>query len=517
MMLCEAGIPIEKLASTNTSVYTGTLNKDYHEIQSKDAEALPLCSLFGTGTATLSNRISHFFDLRGPSISIDTGDSAGIVAVHRGCQSIRSGESDMSIVGAANIFLGQDDFIGRGEGVAALILQPLDAALRDGNQVHAVIRGSGLNQDGKTTTTTSPSADAKIQLIQDCYRRAGFSIEDTGYVEAHMTGTAAGDSIEAEAIARTFGKSRDETDPVIVGSMITNIGHTGAVSGTASLIKAVFVLKHRIIPPNLNFEIAHRNLKVPTVATAWPQDRPLRVSVSSSGYDGTNSHIILDLPSTNRDLSVGLDSDNHTEGHPNDTEYTNNRSFVYLLSAKDSTACTAMMRQFAHHIVKSRPKPEDLAYTLAERRSRYSWVAAVRARNIDELTACLLSPTREPSNTLPELPELGFVFNGPYAQWHAMGRELIEAYPIFGQRIREADDILREYGALWSLKREHSSSNFNYSFRSLTFTSLEELMRDKITTRVAEIQLSQPISVAIQLCLVDLLESWGIVPTAVTM
>lgn len=291
-----------------------------------------------------------------------------------------------------------------------------------------------------------------------------------------MTVAAAGNPIEVEAIAKTFGKSRVETDPVIVGSVITNIGHTGPVSGITALIKAVFVLKHGVIPSNPNFEIANPNiplrewhLEVPTVATAWPQDRPLRVSVSSFGYGGTNGHIILDLPSSNRDLSVGLDADNHTDGYPNDAGDTTNRSLVYLLSAKDSTACTTMLRRFAHHIVKSRPKPEDLAYTLAERRSRHSWVAAIRARDIDEIAACLLSPMREPSNTLPELPELGFVFNGPYAQWHAMGRELIEAYPIFGQRIREADDILRKYGALWSLKGDNPSSNFNYSFRLLIF------------------------------------------------
>ncbi|KAJ4856009.1 acyl transferase domain-containing protein [Trichoderma breve] len=313
-----------------------------------------------------------------------------------------------------------------------------------------------------------------------------------------MAVLAAGNPNEAEAITRTFGKSRDEIETrVIFDSVNTkSLGHTGPVSGIAALIKAVFVLKHTVIPPSLNFEIVSPNLRVPTVAMAWPQDRPLRVSVGNFDDGRTNGHIILDLPLTNRDPSVSIDSVSHINGHSNDTGNTSNRSLVYLLSAKDSTTCTTMMRRFAHHIVKSRSKPEDLAYTLAERRSRHSWVAAVRAGKIDELAACLLSPTQKPSNTPPELPELGFVFNGPYAQWHAMGRELIEAYPMFGQRIREADDILKEYGALWSLK--------------------EELMRDKITTRVAEIQLSQPISVAIQFCLADLLESWGILPTAVT-
>jgi len=135
-----------------------------------------------------------------------------------------------------------------------LVLQPLDSALKAGNRVHAIIRETGLNQDGKTTTITSPSADAQAKLIQECYARAGYDIKDTGYVEAHMTGTAAGDPIEAEAIARTFGKSREEHDPVIVGSVKTNVGHTEPVSGIAAIIKTTFALKNRMIPPNLNFE-----------------------------------------------------------------------------------------------------------------------------------------------------------------------------------------------------------------------------------------------------------------------
>lgn len=482
-MLHEAGIPIEKLAGTNTSVYAGTFNKDYHEMQTKDAEVLPSASLAGTGTAMMSNRVSHFYDLRGPSMSIDTGCSAGMVAVHQGCQSIRSGESDMSIVGAASALLSQDAFIsaaalgaigedgkcfawdhrahgyGRGEGVAALILQPLDAALRDGNQVHAVIRDSGLNQDGKTTTITSPSMDAQIQLIQDCYRRVGLNIADTGYVEAHMTGTAAGDPIEAEAIARTFGRSRDEMDPVIVGSVKTNLGHTEPVSGIAALIKATFALKHRMIPPNLNYETANPaihlkewHLTVPTAPTPWPEDKALRASVNNFGYGGTNGHVILDLPSTNIDQSASLD------GNGTVNSININQSLVYLLSAKDSVACTTMMRQFAQHIVQSQPKPVDLAFTLAERRSKHSWVTAIRAKNIEELAARLSSPAQKPWSA-SKVPRLGFVFNGQGAQWHAMGRELIEAYPVFGQRIRDADDILREYGAVWSLKGKFPSQH----------------------------------------------------------
>jgi acyl transferase domain-containing protein len=415
-------------------------------------------------------------------MAIDTGCSAGMVAVHQGCQSIRSGESDISIVGAANTILIQDAFIsagsigaigdegkcfawderahgyGRGEGVAALILQPLDAALRAGNQVHAVIRESGLNQDGKTTTISSPSADAQVKLIQDCYKRAGFNLTDTGYVEAHMTGTAAGDPVEAEAIARTFGKSRDASDPITVGSVKTNLGHTEPVSGLAALIKTTFALKHKVIPPNLNYEKTNPeihlkawHLQVPTAPMPWPQDKLLRASVNNFGYGGTNAHVILDQSPTDTDRNASYHSNGVTNGNGHANGHHTDQSFVYLLSAKDSVACGTMMRQFAAHIVQSQPKPGDLAFTLAERRSRHSWVAAVRAKNIDELAERLSNPTQKPLSAA-KLPRLGFVFNGQGAQWHAMGRELIEAYPVFGQGIREADDILREYGASWSLK-----------------------------------------------------------------
>ncbi|KAF7532113.1 hypothetical protein G7054_g8247 [Neopestalotiopsis clavispora] len=538
----DAAIPIESLAGTNTSVYAGTFNKDYHEIQTKDAEVLPHAFLAGTGTAMISNRISHFFDLQGPSMSIDTGCSAGMVVVHQGCQSIRTGESDISIVGAASTLLTQDAFIsastigaigaegkcfawderahgyGRGEGVAALILQPLDAALKAGNRVHAVIRETGLNQDGKTTTITSPSADAQVKLIRECYARAGYDLKDTGYVEAHMTGTAAGDPIEAEAIARTFGESREERDPVVVGSVKTNVGHTEPVSGLAAIIKTTFALKNRTIPPNLNFakpnpqiDLQKWHLKVPTTPVPWPEDKLLRASVNNFGYGGTNAHLILEpheaAPSTvvnghNGQTNGHSKTNGHSlaNGSSNGTGNGNghvdvDRSRIFVLSARDSIACQTMMDRFATYIETSKPPVDDLAYTLAHRRSMHPWLTAVRARDIDELAERLRDSRTRPFSNMKR-PRIAFVFNGQGAQWHAMGRELIEAYPVFGNSLREADKLLKDYGASWSL--------------------LEELSRDASMTRVGDINLSQPISVAVQLCLVDLLRSWNIFPTAVT-
>lgn len=387
---------------------------------------------------------------------------------------------------------------GRGEGVASLILKPLSAALRDGDRVHAIIRDSGLNQDGKTTTITSPSADAQVKLIQECYRRAGFDLSETGYVEAHMTGTLAGDPVEAEALARTFGKSRDAHDPVLVGSVKTNLGHTEPVSGLAAIIKATFALNNALIPPNLNYETGNPeiplgkwHLRVPTTLTPWPKHKLLRASINNFGYGGTNGHIILDPAPIS---TIGARSNGAAAIDKINGSYQAAQWRVYVVSAKDSIACQAMMRRLAAHIVESIPSVADLAYTLSERRSRHAWVAVIPARTVSELADRLQEPARKPSHS-SKRPRLGFVFNGQGAQWHAMGRELIPAYPVFGQAIHVADEILKEYGASWSLT--------------------EELMRDAKSTRVSEVHIGQPISVAVQLCLTDLLRSWDITPSGV--
>ncbi|RWA09000.1 hypothetical protein EKO27_g6114 [Xylaria grammica] len=524
-----AGIPIEKLAGSNTSVFSGTYSKDFNDLSTSDVETLPVSFLTGTGTAMLSNRISHFYDLQGPSMTVDTGCSSGLTALHLGVSSIRSGDASISVVGASNTLLSPELFIagstqsmlgrdgkcyawdsraegyGRGEGTAALILKPLDAALRDGDNIQAVIREIVLNQDGKTTTITSPSATAQEELIKECYKRAGLDIADTAYVEAHMTGTPSGDPIEAEALARTFGKARAPGSPAIVGSVKTNIGHTEPVSGLAAIIKSIHVLQNRAIPPNLNYQTTNPkiplkdwNLTVPTDVIKLPDTYPLRVSVNNFGYGGTNAHLILeDAPS--RPLET-KSINGHSDGNFSTSPDQDDLSRVFFLSAKDAGVARTLGLNLASHARQSleNGKPlniNDLAYTLHQRRSKLPWRVAVTASSLAELATNLENPSLKAIQTA-KVPRIAFVFNGQGAQWHAMGRELIDHYPVFSTAIRNADAILKEYGASWSLH--------------------EELMRDAKSTRVHHTNISQPISVAIQLCLVDLLKSWGISPSAVT-
>ncbi|KAL8714476.1 MAG: hypothetical protein Q9225_006581, partial [Loekoesia sp. 1 TL-2023] len=513
----DAGIPLERLAGSNTSVFSGCFAKDYHNMHVRDPELLPPSFLTSSFATMFANRISHFYDLQGASMTIDTGCSSGLVALHQGCQTIRLGESDMSIVGASSIMLSQDLMVGpegkcyawderaqgygRGEGVAALILKSLDVAIKDGDHIHALIRDTGLNQDGKTSTITSPSVAAQAKLIEACYKRTGLDLSETGYVEAHMTGTKVGDAAEAEALAQTFGKSRAR-DPILIGSVKINIGHNEAVSGLAAVIKTAFTLKHGQIAPNLNFNEINPNisldewhLPVPTRLTQWPQGKPLRASINNFGYGGTNAHMILESAPDR------LPRLNEVDGYPSQNELHGfDRYRVYVLSAKDPVTCLNMAKNLAVYLRRAtqeghQPSPSDLAHTLLERRSRLPWAVATRASNLEELAERLEQPTFKPLNATKQ-PRLGFVFNGQGAQWYAMGRELITAYPVFGASIHRADQILKDYGANWSL--------------------YDELMRDEHSSRVAEINLSQPMSVALQLCLVDLLRSWAINPSAVT-
>lgn len=498
-----------------------------------------------------SNRISHFFDLRGPSVTADTGCSGSMAALHLGAQTIRSGESDISIIAVAQLMQNPDLVIalsnlgvlgpegrcyswdhrangyGRGEGMGVVVLKRLSNALANGDHIHAVIRETHMNQDGKTSTITSPSMDAQQRLIKECYERAGLQLSDTVYVEAHMTGTPTGDPIEAKVLSKTFGSARSADNPVYVGSIKPNIGHTEPVSGLASIIKTALVLKKGLIPPHINYEkpnpailLDEWNLKLPLELTPWPKGRPIRASVNNFGYGGTNVHVIMEsLSQTLATNAIAMSSGSHPNGvrtngvkskvngsikdaGSHEQQQGQLSSHVYIVSAKHSAGTVGMSKSLAAYIRDSAAQnraidPADLAFTLSDRRSRFQWATSVRATNLEDLAKRLEDPQRKPIRApAGRLPRIGFVFNGQGAQWIGMGRELMDAYPIFKESMRAADSILRDkYAAPWSLHEEL-------------------FLRDDKTTRIDDAEISQPASVAVQLCLVDLLRSWDITPSA---
>lgn len=259
----DGGIPPETCAGTNTGVFIGISGHEYYDIQLRDLQNLNAYTNLGGQLSIAANRISYVFNLNGPSFAVDTACSSSLVAVHLACQSLRIGECTMALAGGINTLLKPDMTIGfskasmlspdgrcwsfdarangyvRGEGGGIVVLKPLESALQDGNPIYAVIRGSAINEDGRTDGITVPSATAQEAMLRTAYRRAGVDPSQVGYVEAHGTGTPVGDPIEANALGRVFSEGRSSDEFCLMGSVKTNIGHLESASGIAGLIKGV--------------------------------------------------------------------------------------------------------------------------------------------------------------------------------------------------------------------------------------------------------------------------------------
>jgi len=254
-----AGLPMEKLAGSDTSCYVGCFTRDYYEMLMRDSETAPMYAATGTGFSLLSNRISWFYDLRGPSMTLDTACSSSLVGLHLACQGLRNGEAKVALVSGANLILCPDlamwlsnlrmtstdglsrsfgDAVtgyGRGEGIATLVLKPMRDALRDGDSIRAVIRGTGVNQDGHTTGITVPNRDAQMDLIRSTYRCAGLDVFQTAYFEAHGTGTAVGDPLELGAVYQAMSTARTPDNPLYVGSVKSNVSPDFSITPRCSL------------------------------------------------------------------------------------------------------------------------------------------------------------------------------------------------------------------------------------------------------------------------------------------
>ncbi|CZR60866.1 related to polyketide synthase [Phialocephala subalpina] len=565
-----AGIPQEKIRGSDTGVYVGYFARDYDRMVFKDTSDLPKQHITGGGDAIVSNRISYVFDLKGPSMTIDTGCSGSLVALHLACQSLRAGESAMSIVGGVNLHLSPDydvmmSFVnvlnkdgkcyafdsrgsgyGRGEGSATIVLKRLDEALANGDSIRGVIRNTGINQDGKTNGISLPNKEAQKGLIRSVYQSSGLDPYDTGYVEAHGTGTVVGDQAEVDSIAELFTGYGKQDDEIFVGSVKTNLGHLEAASGLAGLIKTLLVLEKGLIPPNLNLQkekeglhLETRKIKVPLKLERWSKSGIRRASVNSYGYGGTNCHAILEaVPTANVNgfkVEVASKSSNgtlsngfHTETvsvngngilsngfHKETVQINSNKSLVpvrnnTLYKITDQTSKGAQLFVLTSKSQKSLPVIaenlrrvlasypgdnaylKDLAYTLSCRRSLLQWRCCVIATNHQELVAAL-DPTKLrifKSNIDVRV----FIFTGQGVQWPTMGRDLITRYSTFRESLDTSANILRVLGADWDL--------------------IDELTKDT-SSRVNESEISQPVTTAIQVALVDLLAAFNIKPQEV--
>ncbi|KAF4992917.1 hypothetical protein FGRMN_6861 [Fusarium graminum] len=541
----DAGIPVETLRGSDTGVYASIFERSYDRMGHKDLSTIARTHLNGTGESILSNRISYCFDLRGPCMTIDTGCSGSLVGLHQACHSLRLGESNLALVGGSQLVI-QPDVLsimsgmgmlnpdgksyafdsrgagyGRGEGVATIVLKRLDNALKDGDRIHAIIANSGMNQDGKTPGLNTPSSEAQAALSLRVYQEAGLNPADTSFVEAHGTGTQAGDREEIASINKVFCEESGRTDDLYVGSVKTNIGHLEATSGIAGLLKSILILKHGHIPANLNFikpkpslKLYEKKIKIPSELTKLPvpQNGPARVSVNSFGYGGTNCHVILEATRSQHQLNGETNGTALTNGssttplaasnefsHPNDTNTTaigDSTPQLYVLSASTEKALLSTSDNIKQWASTHKLDPQtlrSLSYTLGVRKSALSFRRAIVASASAELLEKLSQPVH-PKRTATLAP-LSFVFSGQGAQWHAMGRELIRSSRCFRESMNAMDERIRQEGGSWSL--------------------IEELLKTDAESRIGEAEISQPATTAIQVALVDLLESLSVKPSRV--
>ncbi|KAH9832144.1 Polyketide synthase pksF [Teratosphaeria destructans] len=528
-----AGMTIEGMYGSDTCVYAGVMTGDYEAILSRDLDMGPVYAAVGTSRAVLSNRVSYAFNWKGASVTIDTACSSSLVALHNALQTLRSGSSRTAVVLGTNLLLGPEAFIiesnvkmlspdgrsrmwdkdangyARGDGVAALVVKPLSAALEDNDHIEGIIRETGVNQDGSTAGLTMPSASSQRDLIRKTFAKAGLDASNPDdqpqYFEAHGTGTPAGDPVEAEAISSAFfGPETTQTvsstmRKLYVGSIKTVLGHTEGTAGVAGVLKAMLAVQHSRIPPNLLLsELSpavrpfYKHLQIVQTSTAWPELGPgqaRRASINSFGFGGTNAHAIVESYQ-----ACSKPSQKILPLSP------------LTFSASSEKALRDNLAAYIDYLERHEDTDlGDLAYTL-RRRSLFQYRVAVSTCSIadlrDKLRDILAGDDGRRRGafirTLPkaagEKPSILGIFTGQGAQYAAMGAGIIR------QSSMAKDLFQRLESYLWDLPEQDRPS-----------WSLEaELLAETETSRLTESAIAQPLNTAVQILLVDLLSAAGV-------
>ncbi len=466
----------------------------------------------------LSTKASYKLNLKGPSITVQTACSTSLVAVHLACQSLRNGECDMALAGGISIrvphnagYLYQEGMIlsadGHcrafdaqaqgtviGSGAGIVVLKLLVDALADGDHIHAVIKGSAINNDGSLKAGyTAPSLDAQAAVIQEAQGIAGVTADSITYIEAHGTGTAIGDPIEIAALTKAFRAHTPEREFCAVGSVKTNIGHLDVAAGVAGLIKAILALEHKQIPPSLNFKEPNPRIKfasspfyVNTALSDWEtKGAPRRVGVSSFGIGGTNAHIIL-------------------EEAPNvqpPGEETRPWQLL-LLSAKSAAALDAATSRLSTYLEQNvNCRLADVAYTLQIGRRAFSHKRFLVCRSREEAVAALNNPQQTVFGSLQEATErpVAFMFAGQGSQYVNMALELYQTEPIFRQHVDICCHLLEPH--------------LGFDLRTVLYPDEKEIK--EATKQLEQTAMTQPALFVIEYALAQLLMAWGVRPQAV--
>ncbi|XXT21826.1 type I polyketide synthase [Sorangium sp. So ce429] len=523
-----AGQVPERLSGTSAGVFMGVVNTDYkHMCAALDPESHDMYTGTGNGHCFPSGRLSYILGLQGPSVTVDTACSSSLVAVHLACQSLRNGESTLAIAGGINLMLSplsshlisktqafspdgrcktfdaQANGFVRGEGCGVVVLKRLSDALADGDPILALIRGSVINQDGRSTGLTTPNVLSQQAMLRKALESARVSASEVSYIEAHGTGTSLGDPIEVEALAEVIGKPRADGSRCSLGAVKTNVGHLESAAGVAGLIKVVLALQHETIPRNLHFKKLNPRisldgtcLAIPTEAVSWKAGDKRRIAgVSSFGISGTNAHVIVE------------EAPPQPQPQPRpEAEPPGDAVYALPLSARSPEALRALAQSYRAFLADGAPGAalplRDVAYTASVRRShhehRLALVGAGPAELLEQLAAFEAGESRAGLSLghrhQGARRKVVFVFPGQGSQWIGMGRTLLAREPAFADALARCDAALRPY---------------------TDASLLDELAADEARSRLHRIDVVQPALFAIEVALSALWRSWGVEPDAV--
>ncbi|MGW0962313.1 type I polyketide synthase [Streptomyces gelaticus] len=467
-----AGTAPTSLGDSRTGVFVGAISGDYAALVARGGpDAVTQHTMTGLERGLIANRVSYHLGLRGPSMTVDAAQASSLVAVHLACESLRSGESETTLAGGVHLNLSEEGALAvarfgglspdgrsytfderangfvRGEGGGFVVLKLLSRALADGDRIHCLIRGSAVNNDGRTDGLTRPSPKAQADVLRWAYAHAGVDPADVGYVELHGTGTPVGDPVEASALGEVLGTARPAGTPLPVGSAKTNVGHLEGAAGIVGLLKTVLSIAHEEVPASLNFErpnpeipLRELNLRVPTRLMPWPAgEAPRRAGVSSFGMGGTNVHVVLEeAPASESAVDAVVEEPSGV--------------VPFVLSARSRGA----LAELAGRLADGLPDVPlgGLGWALQHARTRFEHRAVVVADNRQDLLSALQGLRDEqpdPRTVTGAVSGRGgktvFVFPGQGSQWPDMARQLAEEEPVFARHLAECADALAPYTA----------------------------------------------------------------------
>jgi acyl transferase domain-containing protein/NAD(P)-dependent dehydrogenase (short-subunit alcohol dehydrogenase family)/acyl carrier protein len=516
-----AGIDVNTLIGSDTGVFIGIDNVDYqiNQVHSPDLKLISGYCYTGTGPTGASGRISYTMGLRGPCMTIDTACSSALTCTHVAIQALRNNDCKIAVVGAASIIsepaqslnfcrLGAlspearcksfDDAANgyiRSEGVCVMIIKKLEDAQKDGDNILAIIKGSAVNQDGKSKRLTAPSTAAQGLMHNAALKNAQLQPTDIDYIEAHGTGTKVGDPVEVNGILLAYKNFKTKENPLYIGAIKSNIGHMECNAGMASMFKVVVGLQHNIIPKSIHFHtpntlIDWENIpvKVAKENIVWEKekDKARYAGVSGFGATGSNAHIIIgDAPENSNTISK---------------QPLRNDIFILPISAKNEQALFDLTKKYADFIQQSEYPLEDICAMAALRRAHFeireTFIASSKNELIEKLKDFAADNFYENKKKFEAKEKIKtiFIFPGQGAQWISMGKALLATEPVFKSALEECATVYSNY-VDWNL--------------------LEEINKHETESRLNEIDIIQPVLVAVEIALANLWMSKGIFPDAV--